>query len=267
MSCDRRIWALGVLSALVFAAPRAEAALVDVAANDNVTGYDSVSGHLDSQSDGLAAFVTSAANPLLIGAEIEFNITLSGSNAFVFGSQWVGGNGAGADVLIVDPNETDAILRILVALEVNSITGGSSTQGPAGGSNTSITLGSLDEVSPSSSLTIVGGTLADSFGGVGGEAQLALLISEVSVPISDVFGSGVLSQSFSGTTNVQVGFVATPEPGTALLVAGGLFGIGVWRRNRKSADRQAARAALSLVRDPPRRRRRGRRARSRAARA
>jgi len=213
-------------------AQAASAVLIDYAANDTSTGFSSTGGSLgigliDSQSDGNAASVTSSDNPLLANSEVEFKIALSdpadGFHAF---SSWIGGNAGGADVLILDSSDQ----TILLALELHSI----ATTGLTEGAASSITLGSLDESDPKSDLQIVGGSLAGLFPG---EAHLALLIDDITpdfpvTPGLEGFGFGALNSSFTGRTNLQLGFVATPEPGTAMLLGTALLVLAAGRRLR-----------------------------------
>lgn len=223
------------VAACLLVAPTAGAVLIDVAGTDLATAYTAgAPGEIDSQSDGSAAFVTSSANPALAGAEIEFKLQLDATPiapGTALGSLWSGANAGGADVLIIDPGTLD----VLVALEVNSLEGGNVTASSPGNVLNSFTLGSLDELDPKSDLSITGGTLAGLFGGIGNAAHLQLTITNIDTTITaPPFGFGLLNGSFGGTTNVQIGFVATPEPGTGMLLGTALLGLAGWRRGRRS---------------------------------
>ena len=147
---------------------------------------------------------------------LELQISLAGEVPLItFGTIFNGTDDAIPDLYILDGATP------LITADVLSV----SVSGLSASSPQSVTLGNI----PLSEAHIVltGGTMANSFGGVGATGSISVLLNN---PTPETFGFGaVFEENWTAQMNVQVQF-HTPEPGTGLLVALPLAGMAWWRR-------------------------------------
>ena len=154
------------------------------------------------------------------------------------------GNGADFSIFtVVDPltpggsNTPDEMLLIF-DIDFVDVTASTKAQGLFD-TDGSVSLGDPTETATSSSLTLVGGTMAAAFGGVGSSARLSVTYASLSNPIlkggdrngylNDDFTSGISVPGQAPTWTLTI--IPIPEPGTASLLGLSLLVItGLARR-------------------------------------
>lgn len=99
---------------------------------------------------------------------------------------------------------------------------------------TTLTFGGTDLGLGQARITLTGGTLASSYGGVGAEGTLELFLTN----LTGSFGVGNLGSlfdaPFTSQTNINsLTLIHMPEPGTLTLLSGALVGIAAWRRRAR----------------------------------
>ena len=121
---------------------------------------------------------------------------------------------------------------------VNFVDVTSANPGPGGSSSTGFVLGTTVENDGESLLTIGGGSQAAAFGGVGSTGQLWIQADTPTVGLGTFysgfgwFAPGFFDDPFSAQANVKLQF-HSPEPGTLLLVVGGLAGLAAAGRRAR----------------------------------
>lgn len=145
---------------------------------------------------------------------------------------------------IVDPTESNSPTDFLLLFDIEfiDVTGATKRETTGGGTividpDGSITLGDPSINATSSRLTIIGGSLANQFGGIGTEARLSVKFETLDPAIlSNSDFRGYLGSDFTsgvGATPVvptRWELTIVPEPGTAALVGLGLAGLSFVRR-------------------------------------
>jgi hypothetical protein len=212
-------------------ATSASASFIDLAGTDAVTGYDAGTKVLSSGADSIPGTVVEPNSGTIFGADINFSIVLDGTEAspVTIGSRFVGANVGSADVWVVDP----VTFAVLLTIEVHEIFASNVTFGSAGVFSTSMNFGGIDPdvASGQSDVTITGGDLAGDFGGIGTSGLMFILLDTPTTAFNP--GGAIFSSSFTAQTNTQFNFLPVPEPSTAVLLAGPLMGMGLWRRGTR----------------------------------
>jgi hypothetical protein len=244
------MWVAGAVALLV-AGP---ALAVSIAGVDLETQYNGTSGifTFDDTINGTnpnaePGTVTTADNPALadlVDGLIDLEMVLDTSGGFnpaagsFLDASFVG-TGAAAEIVIWD--ETGTIVLLAMDITFVDVTNGlpSEFAPPAG----QIVVGNptIGSVGTDSLITVVGGTHAGAAGGLGTQGVLHLNIANP-VPSFDLAdANNWWSQDFTVGLNVnptsaivwEIEFV--PEPGTVILLGGGLAALGGWRRRIRRA--------------------------------
>jgi hypothetical protein len=234
------------------AAQPAAATLITIGGIDVESKYTAGSGIL-TFGPTPGTVTTSTGGVSLIGADVSFQAQLSATDSDGLPFDPVTGNvrkavfesAPGFDLLFMSGS------TVLLALELNfiEVAVAAHSGSPAGSPNGKIVMGSFSpsEVgNPSqiSHLRVVGGTLNVTYGGIGSEAVLELLMSSMDPAMTKALrNGGYLNLNFtngqggggaSTTFNLTLDFV--PEPGTVLLFGTGLIGLlAVARRNERAS--------------------------------
>jgi hypothetical protein len=214
------VLAIGMVWAL------APAALAEtITATDPVAEFSVGSGVITSYETGGGSGDATVLPGSSFGPNTRLHIELQLDGAetpFTFGTLFSGTADAIPDLYILENgNPTPLLTANLISTAVTN-----QVPGAAGATLTSVTLGGLDP--GQSSLVLTGGSLVNSFGGIGAPAQISILLNAPSEAFA--FGS-FFDQSFTAQMNVQLELV--PEPGSFVLMAGPLVGLGIWRRRAR----------------------------------
>ncbi|MDP3938974.1 MAG: PEP-CTERM sorting domain-containing protein [Deltaproteobacteria bacterium] len=204
------------LGVAMLAAPEgAWADFVDIRASDVTTSFTS-GVNIFTTSTGGEATTVSPSPASLTGKSLHIDMVMSGSEtANTTGTRFVGTTDGLADVRITDG------ATLLLALDISfiDVTSASGNFGIF----TVVNFGSHDLSFGTNKLTVVGGTLADDFGGVGSLANLFMNMTFVRTYVPGT----VFSSSFSTTAATFDLYIdpppaANPEPSSLALMGGGL---------------------------------------------
>lgn len=217
---------LGLLwiAVLLLAWPVASAAS-PILASDPVSQF-TVSSGVFNTADGTGDAVGEEPS-ILLGTSVHVEAMLDGAGetAFSIGTRFVGTPDLVPDIWITDGSST-LLTADVVYVDVTNV----SLAGD------SITIGNVDGSFASSKITLTGGTLAGSFGGVGTQGELQLVLTDTSLGDLTAGSLGNLFQAdFTSQTNITLAFV--PEPLVAAQLALGFAGL-VFLGRRRAARRR-----------------------------
>jgi hypothetical protein len=244
-----RRWGAGTLGLAIGALLTSSAALaidIEIGGVDAETRYTASTGVLSfDDATGTPGLVTTSEIPGMVGAEIDLELMLDTSSfdpatGDVRDAVFIG-TGAGPEITIRSGE------IVLLALDVSfvEVTSAAHSGSPTGQPDGKITLGNplFEEYGITSVLTVAGGTMSDSYGGVGQPATLHLFMSSLNPKMTkSLRNSGFLGLDFTnglGTTaesttwNITVDPPLVPEPGTAALLGAALLGLAAAARRRR----------------------------------